>query len=260
MTRPVAVCLGVLLITVFASCSQFGHKETFEEAQAWEKAQKAESGEAVAQFTQFIESYPKSSHVAEAYYFRGSEYLARDNYAKAEQDFNTAHQIGKPAFIKGYALSGLGDVYMEREQFDQAFNYYKKALQSPSKQLGEDRVLYQMGKAAQRSGRWNEADTYFIRVNSEFPASEYAELAREKMSPSDKYFSVQTGAFDTQKPALALQKKLTDAGYQDVFLKEFYRSGKMRLCVRVGKFDTWQKARRMEDRLKADNFDTLIVP
>ena len=248
------------VIFSFSSCTIFQPKETFEETQAWDNAKEAESADAVDALTQFIETYPKSRHRAEAYYFRGQEHLARGNYAMAEKDFNAAFKIGKPGFIKGYALAGLGHVNMENEEFEEATHYYKKALKSRSKGLREDEILYQLGKASQRSGRWNEADTYFIRVTSEFPASDYAGSAREKIAASEKYFSVQTGAFDLKKSAAALEKKLADSGYRDVLTKEVHRSGKIRFCVRVGKFQTWHSARRMQERLKADKYDTLIVP
>jgi len=251
---------ALLIIFFLSSCTLFQPKESFEEMQAWDNAKKAESADAIDELTKFIEAYPKSSHRAEAYYFRGQEYLAQKNYAKAEKDFNTALEIGKPAFVKGYALAGLGQVNMEQEQFEQAAHYYEKALEMRSKGLREDELLYQLGKAAQRSGRWNEADTYFIRVTSQFPTSDYAERAREKIAGSEKYFSVQTGAFEQRKSAQALLNKLTDAGYRNVFIKEVHRSGKMRYCVRVGRFQTWRSARRTQQRLKAGNFDTLVVP
>ena len=263
MKTTLKLFLAVAVILFLSSCKGPQPKENAEEKAAYEAAMnpylKGDAPAAIAGFTQFIQSYPKSRNCAQAYYFRGKVHLAGKNYSDAEADFNMALKIGKPKSIKGYALAGLGDLYLVMEQFEQACHYYRKALRSYSKDLEEDVVLYNLGKATQRNGRWHEADRYFIKLCNKYPDSEFCPRAREKMASEERYFSVQVGAFDEEKNALTVGKKLADAGY-NVFIKEKGRGGKSRFCVRVGKFKNWHEARRMQDRLKGEKHDTLIVP
>ena len=220
MRNLCTIFIAAALIIFLSSCKMFQRKGNPRQGQLYENAlasyKQGNVEEAVSGFTLFIKEFPKSRNRAKAHYFRGRACLAAKRYAEAEKDFNKALDVGKPSFIKSYARIGLGDICMERDHFEQARHYYGRALHGNAKNLPEAEILYKMGKAAQRSGMWSQAGTYFTKVISKYPENQFAERAREKISSGVRYFSIQVGAFSERKNALEFAKKLENLGYVSI--------------------------------------------
>ena len=114
--------------------------------------------EAVTKFQEMIAAYPKSQYRAEA-----EEKLNKAKDRLAQHELIIAH------------------FYMKRRNFGPAVTRLNGIVDNFPAYAERDQVFYDLGTALNALGRSGEARLYFERVVAEFPKSEFAGKAKEKL-------------------------------------------------------------------------------
>lgn len=208
-------------------------------------------------FETFIARNPRSPYVSDAHYWAGICALKLDNVKKARKHIARAHARPRTPLLSGLAQTALGDCDYQEGKFASAAAKYRKAAVTEGTQRA--RILYQMGMCYNRIGKLRDAKSCFEKTYDEYPNTQYAELAREKLKFTGSAFSVQVGAFDRKENAEALRSRLAMRNFSP-HIQIINRGGKTLYCVRVGHFEVWKQADEASKKLKDAGFDTVVIP
>jgi tetratricopeptide (TPR) repeat protein len=133
-------------------------------------------------FDLLIDSYGNTpaGRLARVFYghicIAGQEYdKAIENYSRALVEFN-----GEPSMTK-VILNGLALAYQQKGAYPQAIAYYRKLVDGPGSML-KDAALFNLGKLHGQIGQLEKSRQAYQRLNSDFPNSIYANIAREKIT------------------------------------------------------------------------------
>ncbi len=204
-----------------------------------------------------ISDYPSSPASAEAYYIRGLVRVRQGRTILAEQDFKRAIELANRDDLKTNAHICLGSIYFKRKLWDNAYHHYLKASDNLPRLSPNEWVLYRLGLAAQRTGRWKQARKYFARLMREFPDTQAARLARSKIEY--EFFTIQAGAFSNRSGAMRRYKRLRSKGLS-VRIENQGTDGKTLNVVFVGKYKDLYDAERYLKKVKRIVPDARIVP
>ena len=149
---------------------------------------------------------------------------------------------------------------MVEENFPEAERAYRRILKEVPDAFQGDEILYRLGVACLRQAKWSEAEKYLGKVIRDYPYSSKRTLAQEKMPGVDRFFSVQVGAFGSEKTAQEMEKGLRAKNFE-AFTRTVVRSGQVFHCVRSGRFQDWKAVKHHAEVLRAAGFkDLLKVP
>lgn len=204
-----------------------------------------------------LEHDPNSAAAAEAYYIRGLTRLKRSQMRLAEQDLTVALDLAGREDLRTNCRVCLGSISYERGQWWRAYDQYRHVADKLADVGPNDWVLYRLGDAAQKIGKWDEAKKYLARVIREFPKSQAAASAQRRLKYD--YFTIQAGVFSKRAGANSRVVLLQNAKLPA--RKETRYSGNGNLqAVCVGKYETFISASRTLTRVKKLVPDARIVP
>ena len=262
--RHFLIGMGLVLGIALSSCQSEEKRHQAEADPAYKAATQAfldgHWDEAIAKFDDYLKRNPTSPVSDEAVYFRGRAHLKKGNYARAARDLKYARDNASSRQTRAMATVGLGDNASSQENFPQARSFYKTAIKNYEKEIDSAQVLYNLGVTCQRMRLWGEAETYFERLVSQYPDSEYAPFAQRKVRFPEHFFTVQVGAFKSESSAQELGARLRQAGNLGEVSRWIDNRQEAWYYVRSGKFDTWDEAKRHMQVLKSAGFIGLVVP
>lgn len=111
-----------------------------------------------------------------ARYQAGMAYLNTNQYQEAINyldKFKTSDPILGPL-----AKGGIADAFVQLNQPEEAYKYYKEAVSLSANDMTAPRFLLKAGVTALNLGKANEAYDFFNRITEEFEDSSQAELAK----------------------------------------------------------------------------------
>jgi outer membrane protein assembly factor BamD len=118
----------------------------------------AKTREAIQKFREMIAAYPRSEHREEA-----------------DKKLNEAlDRLARHEHI-------VAQFYMKRRNWDAAIARLNGIVETYPNYSGRDATFFDLGSALSQAGRKGEARLYFERVISEFPESEFARAAKERL-------------------------------------------------------------------------------
>lgn len=123
-------------------------------------------------FLDIIENYGGTKAANIATYSAGMAYLELDNYEKAIQyldEFKSDDVILSPL-----AKGNIGDAFSQLSQFDNAMEYYEKAINDNTNGFTTPLYLFKAGMLAKEQKNFDKAVSYFNRIKDEFPESQQA--------------------------------------------------------------------------------------
>ncbi len=115
-------------------------------------------------FTDFIQRYPSSAHLAQAHFFLAQVYSALAQYGDAAQEY-LIYLTLKPGIVDGYILDMRGDALFAAGNYAEAATDFQASLQSPSL---NDTILVQMklARAYALSGDYTTALTLYDDIKT----------------------------------------------------------------------------------------------
>ncbi|MFC1730320.1 tol-pal system YbgF family protein [candidate division KSB1 bacterium] len=124
---------------------------------------------------QFLQRHGDTGTAGNAAYYLADTYYNLDQYAQAEEYFNTfLEDYDGPEFLKASALGGIASCYEQRGLWNEAAEYYTRAAReyqdeflAPENMIGAARVLLKLGNTEQ-------AHTHCQAVIEKYPNTQHA--------------------------------------------------------------------------------------
>lgn len=179
---------------------------------------------------------------------------AARHLAAARRAYVQALQLDPPSSLAGRIRTGVANVAYFQEDYTTAAQQWTAAYRQTDLEDQKPWILYRIGLANQRLGRFDEADRIFAEVQQQYPSTEPARRAREHQG--HRAFHVQVGVFTQPTLATRLIEELRRGGFTATQTLD----NQGRHVVLVGPSPTWAQARKLQDRLRAYYPDALIVP
>lgn len=133
-------------------------------------------------FTQLVEKYGEApagrlGQLVLAHYCLtgGSLDEAIKHYLQAKDDFGTDPSL------QNIILGGLACAYEQKGEVEAAIGIFEQIAQAKGTVM-KDEALFHLGRLYERSGQSEKSVKAYGQINSEFPDSVFAPLAREKMA------------------------------------------------------------------------------
>lgn len=212
-------------------------------------------------FMDYIRQHPRSRLSCSAWLYAGRCRLALREYDEAKQAFQQALSLARGRRARAQVKMAFADLYYQRSQFENASRTYKKLWLNDVDYLDGAQLLYALGVATQRIGKWREGRSYLELLIKKFPDSHQATLARQRLTDEkDEFFSVQVGAFVEEPLARKLSAELQAKKFEP-FIRVVERSGRKFYRVRVGKLPSWREAEALRQKLLSAGYpDSFPVP
>lgn len=116
-----------------------------------------------------IEQYPRTDVANESHYLAGTAYLNLGKYKEAIQYLEKYN--AKDLFTKSMSLGAIGDAFTELNQYEDAFDFYKRAAQHTTNDFTTPRYAYKAGLMALELGKKNEALKFFTDIKENYKTS-----------------------------------------------------------------------------------------
>lgn len=129
-------------------------------------------------FLDIIDTYKGTKAANMAHYYAGICYLNLGQYEAAIDylsDYNPDGEV-----TPSTKFGAMGDAYSELQDFGNAMNHYKKAVNATENRVLKAYYLKKVGLLHERNGNFSEAKAAFERIKNEYPQTTEA-------SDIDKY-------------------------------------------------------------------------
>jgi len=221
--------------------------------------------EALAAADVVLADSPKDTLPAEAHYLRGRVFEERAiaNVRGGAAQLQTARteyvaSIGLPhkPDLDGRARAGVANVAFHQDDYATALDQWSAAYDKLERPEDKLLTLYQLGRTAQRLGKWEEADRYLASVQSAAPGTDLAAKARQIQGM--RGFIVQFATFSSRKQADAAIVELQKQG---ITAQHFIDPANVGLdLVRVGSVRTYVEAKALKTRFSGQYTAIVIIP
>ena len=208
---------------------------------------------------------PTETLPAEAHYLRGRVFEERAvsgagnvqfNLQTARAEYVAALGLPHKPDLDGTARAGAANVAFHQDDYVTAFSQWTAAYEKLNRPEDKVLTLYQLGRTAQRLGRWDEADQYLASVQQSAPGTELALKARQMQGA--RGFTVQFATFATRKQADAA---VLDLGKHGVIATHNIDPANPTLdLVRAGPMRTYAEAKSLKTRFAETYPSAVILP
>ena len=140
------------------------------EAKEWDKAIKGDGN--FPGFEKIVDEYANTKSANIAYYYLGIAYLNKGEYQKAAD--NLVNYSGSDAVVAPLALGSAGDAYVELKQYDDAINYYKKAISKGDNEFAAPIYLKKLGLVYEEQKDFKSAIDAYNKIKTDYPQSQVA--------------------------------------------------------------------------------------
>lgn len=208
---------------------------------------------------------PNKTLPAEAHYLRGRVFEERGmatpsataaDLQRARTEYIAALDAEHAPDLEGRARAGVANVAFHQDDNATALAQWQQAYPKLDKPEDKLLTLYQIGRAAQRLGKWDEADGYFSSVESSAPGTDLAKKARAHRGA--RAFVVQLATFADAKQADAVVASLAKQGVAAQHLVEPGNPGLH--LVRLAPVGSWQAAVGEKQRFSGAYPNAIILP
>ena len=216
---------------------------------------------AIADADDYLRGQPTGTQAAEAQYIKGYAYQQkfytgdaerrRDLY-EARAAYLAALNGRPPSLLEGFIRTGLSSVALQQDDFPTAIEQATAATPLVDRPATKAGLLYNIGLAQQRLGRFTDADQTFRQVVQRYPGTPVAAAAQQHQG--QRLFYVQLATYASSADADRATLSLRAAG--SVVSRRSDAAG--RTVLDLGPFSTYQSAQQQRDAL-AGSFPTAVI-
>jgi len=251
--RTVGKCLATIFaLAVMSGCN--GQPQLTPRAKALLQAGKDAYGRGddkavVSRMGAFLAEHGGSSSADQAHYYRGRAKRRLGDTDGAAADLAEALTLTGDVGLRTGAAIVLGDIAYEAGKMVLAEQRYRLALRDvPERTDQHEHVLFRLGSALQRQGKWTRADGRFDRQIYLFPKSRLSALARRKVRAVA--WTVMAGIYRDRADADRAAAKLRE-GKLAPQVRPVRRDGQLLFVVQVGRHRTYEPAAAALGKVKA---------
>lgn len=210
----------------------------------------------VAQMSLFLDAHPKSPRACEAYYYRGRARYRLGDVPACRSDMEQALALTKDASLRASAAIVEADADFDSGNLVLAEQMYRLALNNlDAAAKPADHVLFRLGEALQRQGKWAAADLQFDRLRYLFPNSDVARVAGQMVRA--KAWTIRAGTFIAKAPAELAAASVPSPG-APLTVEPMTLDGKLLFVLQGGAFATYEQAAAALPKVK-EQFHTAAV-
>lgn len=253
----------MLILQAVGCASQRSPVASGELAGGYRALEQRQYDAALASADAYLRQSPRGSGAAEALYLRGraltdrvatSEAESRANLQAARVAYVQALQLNPRPPLEAYIRTSLANVAYFQDDYQTAAQQWTEAYEHLTDQELKSWVLYKIGRALQRQGRFDQADRTFAAVQQQYPGSAPAQQSREVQG--QRQFYVQLATFNSAAGAERAAGAVRRMGITPIIIA----NASSQHVLRIGPFATFQQARSMRGRFAAEYPDALISP
>lgn len=196
---------------------------------------------------------------AEALYWRGLSYIQTGRYEEAQADFLACMQRTNDPDLTAKVWMGLGVAYLAQANFPQASSAFSTALQRYPDHIRRDEALYKLALAHIYNANPQSAVPLLEDLSSNFPDSDFSELARDILAHGITGIAVQLGAFRNENAARTLAADLASRGI-NARVEPMSRRRVSLYAVRFGFYPSWDEAIRSVETLRSQGMEAIVFP
>lgn len=215
-------------------------------------------------FQQYLHSYPDIPEAARAHQYSGKCNLAMGKVRDGLSDLQRALELTRDDLLKLRIYETLSRGYKQNGEPARAAASLDPILSAPrslaDQVMPRPELMLQLGLLSIRAAEWDRGREVLEMLVREFPSSDEARRAREKMSFTDRRFFVQLGAFKDPGHAEEQIKDLNGRGISSHLKEAVLSDGHQVYWVLTGGYGSWDEAAREAERLKQKGIDALVVP
>ncbi|MBE9586047.1 tetratricopeptide repeat protein [Mucilaginibacter sp. JRF] len=141
--------------------------QEFWQQKEWDKAIKGDAG--YPGFEKIISEYSNTKAANLAYYYLGIAYLNKGDFGKAIENLNNYR--GDDYMVAAEALGGIGDAYVEQKKYEDAANYYNKAVDKASNSFLSPLYLKKLGLVYEATNDKKSAADAYNKIKTDYPTS-----------------------------------------------------------------------------------------
>ena len=221
--------------------------------------------QALAAADEVLAGSPPDTLPAEARYLRGRVFEERavaglgntgDNFRIARSEYVAALNLPHKPDLDGDLRAGVALVAFHQDDYPTALEQWSAAYEKLNRPEDKVLTLYQLGRTAQRLGRWEQADGYLTRVQESAPGTELAIKARSIQGA--RAFTVQLTTFDNARQADAAAAELRKQGVAAQHAID--PASPTRHLLRVGPLRNYAEAHSIKARFAARYPAAIILP
>lgn len=251
---------NLLAVMLIAGCADPATKML---PTGWKQLQAGQNEQALTTAQNIMMEAPSSPHAAEVLYLKGRALEARTANSPAEQRrnldsaaaaYNEALKRNPNKRLEAQIHSGIANAAYWQDDFTTAWRTWVKAYDLDSDPQSRSYTLYRIGLCQQRLAKFEAADDTFAAVVKEYPGTDAANRAKQKMG--QRAFSLQVATFASPQGAEGAMNALRREGYQPNKLP----NAAGQTVVTVSPFNSYQQAQAAKARLASIFPDALILP
>jgi tetratricopeptide (TPR) repeat protein len=221
--------------------------------------------QALAAADEVLAGSPPDTLPAEARYLRGRVFEERaiagigntaENFRVARVEYSASLNLPHKPDLEGNIRAGAANVAFHQDDYTTAMEQWSAAYEKLKRPEDKVLTLYQLGRTAQRLGRWEEADNYLASVQESAPGTELANKAHAIQGA--RAFTVQLATFETAKPADAAVAELRKQGVAAQHAID--PASPTRHLLRVGPLKSYGEANSIKARFAARYPGAIILP
>ncbi|MGD8452091.1 MAG: SPOR domain-containing protein [Phycisphaerae bacterium] len=247
MRHVLAGIIGLLLLT---GCQGLGSQQRLWLDQGEQAYAAGQYTRCIEQLSRFLTSAPNTPEAERAAYVRGLAQIRSGRRLAGRNDLNRCAQTASNTDVRWRALTVLGTLDYEDQQWGTAGRSYAAAAQIAPRLPPTDIILFRLGVCYERTGQWSYALIPYRRILTEFPTSSVVADAQRRLQLRADHFSVQCGVFSSQENAQQMVNDLRRRGF-DAQTRVEPRGGVRMNVVLVGKFARYDEAVREWDRVRS---------
>ncbi len=258
-TRAPGLIIGFAALALLAGCGPSSGHDHVALTSAEQAYCARDYGGAVSQTTEYLQRNANGAGAARAFYVRGLAAAPPGRRSQAYTDLQRAARDHSDPQLTWQPLAALGVLYFEDESFDYAAQMLRAAATAMPNASPKDAVLYRLGMAYERAGRWAAARGPFAQLARELPGGHYARLAERRLALRADHFAVQFGAFSRAENAQEMAGQLAQYGLRTQVSAE-PRNGTTYYVVLEGRYRDFAEATRGLARVKGYVADAVLWP
>jgi outer membrane protein assembly factor BamD (BamD/ComL family) len=244
---------------LIAGCAHLGPAEKQALMEANQLYGRGDLSGACVRLDRLVAEHDGAMEIGEVYYLRGLCRAKARQYGPAAKDFRAAVDKSRRDDLTLMAEVSLASLAYQRNDWDQAVDYYERVLPQLAPKPPKDEILYMAGLAMQRVGKWREATLCFSEILNRFRDRPIASEARRKAVWPHPYFAIQLGAFrDSANAAKAVREwrnKNLDATQESLPAQ-----GQALWVVMAGRYRTYGEALDALQQMRKLQSGAFIIP
>ncbi len=205
----------------------------------------------------FIQSYPASNNLDEAYYLAAIADEARGKIPAASANYRLAISHSRRPALLAKSYRALGDMAYVQHRFSHAVRDYQRSRHADTAAPVTPWLLFRLGAALQDLGHWRQGQRYLARLAGQQPATAAGRAALRRLEQN--HFTLQFGAFTDAAAAWRQAAQLRQAGVPPS-LAPIQLHGRKLYLVQSGYYRTYAAAYAARAAVAARFPQVIVTP